>query len=75
MLELEARLSLLLINPDLNCNTSIYTKMRGARLFTTVSALLAACVAASDVLDLTKDTFHSAVTPEDLMLVEFFARK
>lgn len=38
------------------------------------SALLAASLAAaSDVLDLSKDTFHAAVAPEDLMLVEFFA--
>lgn len=49
--------------------------MRTASLLTAATALLAACVAASDVLDLTKDSFHTAVTPEDLMLVEFFARR
>lgn len=46
-----------------------------AAALTAAVALLASTVTASDVLDLTKDTFHTAVTPEDLMLVEFFARR
>lgn len=49
--------------------------MRTAGLLTVASALLASCVAASEVLDLKKDDFHTIVTPEDLMLVEFFARE
>lgn len=49
--------------------------MRTSTLFKAASAaLLATCVAASDVLDLHKDDFHSIVNPEDLILVEFFAR-
>jgi len=48
--------------------------MRTSTLFKAASAaLLATCVAASDVLDLHKDDFHSIVNPEDLILVEFFA--
>jgi len=47
--------------------------MRTATLFAAGAAMLASCVAASDVLDLHKDDFQSTVAPEDLMLVEFFA--
>jgi hypothetical protein len=49
--------------------------MRTSTLFTAAAALLATFVAADDVLDLTKDTFHTTVAPEELMLVEFFARE
>lgn len=50
--------------------------MRTSTLFKAASAaLLATFVAASDVLDLHKDDFHSIVNPEDLILVEFFARE
>ena len=34
---------------------------------------LASVAAASDVIDLTPDTFDDTVNPESLMLVEFFA--
>ena len=49
--------------------------MKAAAFITAAVALFASHVVASDVLDLTKDSFHTAVTPEDLMLVEFFARR
>lgn len=47
--------------------------MRTFTVFAAASALLASCIAASDVLDLHKDDFQGAVTQEDLVLVEFFA--
>merc|ERR1711977_335001 len=53
--------------------SSIHSTMRTATLFAAGAAMLASCVAASDVLDLHKDDFQSTVAPEDLMLVEFFA--
>jgi hypothetical protein len=49
--------------------------MRTSTLLAGAAALLASSVAASDVLDLHKDDFHSIVAPEDLILVEFFARR
>lgn len=49
--------------------------MRTFTVFAAASALLASCIAASDVLDLHKDDFQGAVTQEDLVLVEFFARR
>lgn len=49
--------------------------MRAATLFAAASALLLSAVAASDVLDLHKDDFNDVVFPEELMLVEFFARE
>lgn len=49
--------------------------MRASSILAATTALLAGYAVASDVLDLHKDDFHTSVTPEDLMLVEFFARK
>ena len=49
--------------------------MRGVAVFAAAATLLASCVASSDVLDLHNDDFHSTVAPEDLVLVEFFARE
>lgn len=48
--------------------------MRFQHFISTTSLLaLAGLVAASDVIDLTPDTFDEIVNPEPLMLVEFFA--
>lgn len=50
--------------------------MRTSALIAAAAGLLCSSAAiASDVLDLHKDDFHGIVQPEDLMLVEFFARK
>ena len=49
--------------------------MRPSTLFAAAAGLLASSVLASDVLELHKDDFHGIVSPEDLMLVEFFARE
>ena len=48
--------------------------MRTSTVLVAATALLASFGAASDVLDLHNDDFHSTVAPEDLVLVEFFAR-
>lgn len=51
--------------------------MRLSTLLTSASSLLLATLALaedpSDVIDLTSSTFNSVVTPEKLILVEFFA--
>jgi hypothetical protein len=49
--------------------------MRTSTILAAAAGLLASSALASDVLDLHKDDFHGIVSPEDLMLVEFFARK
>ena len=49
--------------------------MRPSTLLAAAAGLLASSVLASDVLELHKDDFHGIVSPEDLMLVEFFARE
>ena len=48
--------------------------MRFQNVLSTASLLaLASVAAASDVIDLTPDSFDETVNPESLMLVEFFA--